>query len=401
MSEANTGELYALHAPAARRLALALAPPHEADDLVAESFTRVLAAVRSGREPRAFRPYLMTTVRNQAADAARGRHRLVSVPDPEPPPAPSAAELAGRADEARRARAAFDALPDRWRAVLWATEVEGSRPAQLTGQFGLSANGVAQLAVRAREGLREAYLAQHIGPHVPEPCRSWTAQLPASARSRLPALQQARLEGHLRRCRRCSALSAELAELNTGLGALIGPVALASAAGGHRLLASVLGAGYRKLASVSTLAVVGSAAMLPLVMSGPASPAPAQSGVIAVSRAGVTSAPAPARSYAPRHAKSAAVVPVEVSCQAPVVPAAPASTAPAASSIVQQAGDMVTGTAGSAVGTAVSAAAQAGQAADDVVSGVAGSADQLVSGVVTPVAGTVTGLTDPVVSSSP
>jgi DNA-directed RNA polymerase specialized sigma24 family protein len=38
-------ELYVEHAPVARRLALSLVP---ADDIVAEAFARVLAAIRAG-----------------------------------------------------------------------------------------------------------------------------------------------------------------------------------------------------------------------------------------------------------------------------------------------------------------------------------------------------------------
>jgi DNA-directed RNA polymerase specialized sigma24 family protein len=52
---------------------------------------------------------------------------------------------------------AFDSLPPRWRAVLWQTEVEGRSPASLAAVSGMSANGVAQLASRARMGLAVAW----------------------------------------------------------------------------------------------------------------------------------------------------------------------------------------------------------------------------------------------------
>jgi DNA-directed RNA polymerase specialized sigma24 family protein len=54
-------ELYVEHTPAARRLALSMVSPDVADDIVAEAFARVLAAIRSGGGPsQTFRGYLLT-----------------------------------------------------------------------------------------------------------------------------------------------------------------------------------------------------------------------------------------------------------------------------------------------------------------------------------------------------
>jgi len=39
--------------------------------------------------------------------------------------------------------------------VLWHTEIEGARPAEVAALLGLTANGVAALAYRAPEGLRQ------------------------------------------------------------------------------------------------------------------------------------------------------------------------------------------------------------------------------------------------------
>jgi DNA-directed RNA polymerase specialized sigma24 family protein len=50
----------------------------EADDIVAESFARVLAQLKRGRGPdSAFRPYLLTTVRRVAYDRLRAEGKLV------------------------------------------------------------------------------------------------------------------------------------------------------------------------------------------------------------------------------------------------------------------------------------------------------------------------------------
>jgi DNA-directed RNA polymerase specialized sigma24 family protein len=45
------GDLYVEYAPAARGLALSMVPPDVADDIVAEAFARVLAAIRAGGGP--------------------------------------------------------------------------------------------------------------------------------------------------------------------------------------------------------------------------------------------------------------------------------------------------------------------------------------------------------------
>ena len=174
-------ELYVEHAPAARRVALSMVPRDVADDIVAEAFTRVLGAIRAGGGPGlAFRAYLLTAVRNTANDWLRASRRTTVVGDlgedledrvPEENMGVARlsrgpeAETEARA-EARLVAQAFAHLPARWRAVLWQLEVEGKAPAAVAPMFGLSANGVSALAVRAREGLRQAYLQEHIGSNI-------------------------------------------------------------------------------------------------------------------------------------------------------------------------------------------------------------------------------------------
>ena len=57
--------------------------------------------------------------------------------------------------------------------------------------FGLSANGVSALAVRAREGLRQAYLAEHVGANIPAACKAYAEALSADTRGRLSRRRQA------------------------------------------------------------------------------------------------------------------------------------------------------------------------------------------------------------------
>ena len=60
--------------------------------------------------------------------------------------------------ESAAAARAFASLPERWQLVLWHTEVEGQKPADVAPLLGMSANSVSALAYRAREGLRQAFL---------------------------------------------------------------------------------------------------------------------------------------------------------------------------------------------------------------------------------------------------
>jgi RNA polymerase sigma factor (sigma-70 family) len=238
-------ELYVEHAPAARRLALSMVPHDVADDIVAEAFARVLAVIRAGGGPsHAFQGYLLTAVRNQATDWLKTRRRLTVVADMDvavsdqamagrgrvTPGITSAAETQAHArDEARLIARAFGRLPARWRAVLWQLEVEDKAPAAVAPMFGLSANGVSALAMRAREGLRQAYLEEHIGTNIPAECRPYAAEFGAGARGRLSQRRRAAVQAHLGHCLRCQDLFTELTELNSRLGEILTPVALAGA----------------------------------------------------------------------------------------------------------------------------------------------------------------------------
>lgn len=223
--------LYAEHTPAARRLALSLVPAHAAEDVVAEAFTRVVSAVRRGRGPRGpFRPYLLAAVRNQASDFYSGRHRLVPVPDIEPGPAPSPEQLCAEHEDARLAVRAFATLPERWQWVLWATAVDERAPAELAAEAGMSANGISQLASRAREGLRQAYLNEHVRRDLGPGCREVAPFMGAAVRGKAGQRHQAQLSAHLRGCEPCGAAYDGLRGLNNHLGELLVPAAVSGSA---------------------------------------------------------------------------------------------------------------------------------------------------------------------------
>jgi len=223
--------LYERHVVVARRVAVSLAASGaERDDLVAEAFTQILRMLRSGRGPdEEFRAYLLRTMRNAMINWRR-RDVAVSlwadVPD-----APVAAydDPIGTHLHATVAAEAFASLPERWRMVLWRTEIDGESPAQIAPQLGMTANGVAALAYRAREGLRQAYLDQHL-PTVETGgrgnCRTVVELLPGWVRHGLTTRRMRRVATHLDHCPRCRGLATDLSRLNHELPAVLAPILL-------------------------------------------------------------------------------------------------------------------------------------------------------------------------------
>ncbi|HEX8346287.1 MAG TPA: sigma-70 family RNA polymerase sigma factor [Actinoplanes sp.] len=211
------GTLYERHSAATRQLAHALArDPADADDLVAETFTKVLATLRAGRGPLvAFRAYLHTTLRHVCYHRARRDRRLEFTDDltrydeGEPFHDPALAKL-----ERAYAARAFRQLPPRWRAVLWHTEVEGATPAEIAPLLGLTPNAVAVLAHRAREGLRRLYLQQHVAVAADPECRWAGERLGRHVRGRLATRDTTRMRAHLSGCAGCRSRLAEISEIH-------------------------------------------------------------------------------------------------------------------------------------------------------------------------------------------
>jgi RNA polymerase sigma factor (sigma-70 family) len=214
------GVLYERHYGAARRAAGALtATLVERDDLIAEAFARLLRVLRAGGGPgEEFRPYLLTTMRNVMISWRR-RDSAVSVmadvPEVVPTTGPEV-EVNGRLHAALAAEA-FASLPERWRLVLWRTEIEGEAPAKVASSLGMTPNGVAALAYRAREGLRQAYLDQHVPSGARTACRGMVAELAGWVRGRFTAQKMARIGAHVTGCPECHEIAAGLRQLNEEL----------------------------------------------------------------------------------------------------------------------------------------------------------------------------------------
>jgi RNA polymerase sigma factor (sigma-70 family) len=239
------GVLYDRHSAAARRLARVLVrDPSDAEDLVAEAFAKVLAALRLGRGPEvAFRAYLLTAVRHACYDRTRRDRRIEFTEDLtryETVGGPTAGDqTVARLDRWYAARA-FARLPERWQVVLWHTEVEGEKPATIAPMLGLSPNAVATLAYRARERLRQMYLQEHLTASEDPSCHWTSGRLGAHVRHGLPCRERSKVDAHLTGCDDCRARWAELAEINSGLRGVLGPVVLGPAATPYLAAVSVI-----------------------------------------------------------------------------------------------------------------------------------------------------------------
>lgn len=229
------GELYARHSEAAHRLARQLVRGRDTDDLVSEAFAKVLAVLQRGGGPDlAFRAYLLTSLRRLHVDRIRQQQRVHHTDDLTPfDPGVPFRDTAVEGFESGAAARAFASLPERWQVVLWHTEVEGQKPAEVAPLLGISANSVAALAYRAREGLREAFLSMHVQDLDDADCE-WTHQhLGAHVRGGLSKRDAGKVRAHLDQCRRCAAIYLELTEVNAGLAAVLGPLVLGAAAAGY------------------------------------------------------------------------------------------------------------------------------------------------------------------------
>jgi len=243
----SMGLLYERHREAGLRVARATSgDPHLAQDLVNTAFERIQAALMRGSGPgESFRAYLYTVIRRLAAESGQARAREEDVDDWEPYAA--ATTLADQTDgsiESRLVATAFAALPERHQAVLWYLDVEGMTPAQVAPMFALSPNAVSALAVRARDGLRDAYVQAHVSESpVHAECAPVRRLLGGYRRDNLSTRDRLKVEAHLAMCDECPAVLAELRDVTGGLRSAFGPIIIGAAAAGGLAAAAAAGVG--------------------------------------------------------------------------------------------------------------------------------------------------------------
>ncbi len=222
------GVLYERHLYAAKRAASCLAgSAAEREDLVADAFTKVLRALRAGGGPREeFRAYLLVTMRNAAISGSRGASVSLYADVPESYLSRGGEDPVLTRWDAAAAADAFASLPERWRTVLWHTEVEDESPAEIAPLLGMRPNGVAALAYRAREGLRQAYLRAHLPEVESRECRVTVSKLAGFVRRSVPTPLGRKISRHLARCADCRDRADTLSKVNEELRASIAPLLL-------------------------------------------------------------------------------------------------------------------------------------------------------------------------------
>jgi RNA polymerase sigma factor (sigma-70 family) len=260
------GVLYERHLHAAKRAATCLAhSAAEREDLVADAFARVLRALRNGGGPNEeFRAYLLVTMRNAAISSSRGATVSLYADVPETYlPRQSGGDPMLNHWDAMTAAAAFASLPERWRTVLWHTEVEEETPAEIAPLLGMRPNGVAALAYRAREGLRQAYLKAHLRDVEGADCRATVSKLAGWVRHSVPVPMGRKITRHLAVCEDCRARADTLTRVNEELRASVAPVLLgATFAAAYVPVSGAAASGAAGVAVKTLIAKVGVAAAI-------------------------------------------------------------------------------------------------------------------------------------------
>lgn len=203
----------------------------DAEDLVAEAFTRIYQAIRAGKGPTStFRPYLFMTMRNLAITWGRARREvpiayIESVQDPR-----WTEETASVQFDASLASTAILTLPSRWQEVLWCAEIEDLSMAEIGARLRIGEHAAATLAFRAREGLRHAWITAHLKTRAPQTkeCRWALGKLARHARGRLGSRDEQRVRAHLEPCVDCRAQAEEALNASSRLHSIPQP-------DGHRL----------------------------------------------------------------------------------------------------------------------------------------------------------------------
>lgn len=135
-----------------------LAPSSDIEDLVQQTFTSALAAMRTGVEVRHLRGWLHQILRHAAIQASK-RALVPAALEHVELVTPSAQQAAEARMLTAEALAALARLPARQHEAMVATAIHGQSRAEVAQLLGLSEGAVRQLVHRARESLRAAVTA--------------------------------------------------------------------------------------------------------------------------------------------------------------------------------------------------------------------------------------------------
>ena len=144
------------------RLYLETGDPHQAEDLVQETYLRAYRAIRQVTDAAGFRPWLLAIAQSAAIDAFRkssakrrtapGRQELSAL---ETAPAPDGEE-AGRDELREKVRSVLQSLPEEYRLPLTLRYLDGADYETITQQLGLTGTTLRGVLHRGLQLLRKA-----------------------------------------------------------------------------------------------------------------------------------------------------------------------------------------------------------------------------------------------------
>ena len=225
-------ELYRLHGERLYRFAYRLAGnPHDAADLVQETFARVVPRLAElDPEGVDVGAYLGRSLRNVFLHGVE-RGRRVELRDEVPEPCgaapieldPERAALLG--DQRDQVRRAVTRLASRQRLALTLCDVDGRTYAEIGRELGIGENAVAQLISRARQRLRSELRDVQVDRGRLDPaCRERVPALSALIDGQLAPERREDLLAHLAGCTACRAVHADLREAQRSYRALVPPI---------------------------------------------------------------------------------------------------------------------------------------------------------------------------------
>ncbi len=243
-------ELWQRHVQAALTFARQLTHRVDPEDLVAEAYTQVLAAMARGNGPESsFRSYLFASMRNISQNCARGGRlqptdTLDEVVERE---AQGPQDFEDHTLDRLVLRRAFQSLPMRMRELLWVIEVEGLKAHEVSDELKLTPNTVAVHTYRAKERLKQAWITEHLNTRgLGSDCIGLATLFGMYVRGKTSAAQRHRIERHREDCLDCARMLQQATSVAAQLHSALVPVAL-------------IGAGSVSLAAFTTVAGAQSA----------------------------------------------------------------------------------------------------------------------------------------------
>jgi RNA polymerase sigma factor (sigma-70 family) len=219
------GELWRRHAAAGSAYARALTGSFDPDDLVSESFEKILRAITAGGGPTgAFRSYLYTTIKNTAYSWQRSRREQQPLEDTQEqlPDERSAALL--EALEGAPSVYAFNTLPPAWQEVLWYVDIEAMGASEVAVILGTTPAAIAMRTHRAREGLRQAWIQVQLNTVADGSEHQWVLErMGAYVRKGLARRDRNRVQKHLDGCTRCALVHTEAQQISSRLALVLVP----------------------------------------------------------------------------------------------------------------------------------------------------------------------------------